>query len=97
MKIPGAVKIGGLTYVVSETKNITLGANYNAEILYRDLKINLRPMAKEQKERAFLHEALHGIYDNLGYTEHDEKQIDELAGTFYALIADNPEMFGDIE
>lgn len=93
MKIPGAVKIGGLVYVVTETGNITLGANYNAEILYRDLKINIRPMAKEQKERSFLHEVLHGVYSNLGLLEHDEEQIDALAGALYALITDNPGIF----
>lgn len=44
-------------------------------------------------QRDFLHEVVHGIYDNLGYKEHDEKQVDEMAGALYALITDNPEMF----
>lgn len=93
MNVPDKIKIGGLSYDVLETENISLGMNYNAEILYGSQKINLRPMAKGQKERTFLHEVLHGIYDNLGYINHDEKQIDELAGSLYALIIDNPELF----
>ncbi|KAF5051093.1 hypothetical protein DSECCO2_422530 [anaerobic digester metagenome] len=95
MKIPDKIKIGGLIYTVMETENITLGMNYNAEILYGSLRINLRSMAKGQKERTFLHEVIHGIYDNLGYINHDEKKIDELASALYALIIDNPDMFCD--
>ncbi len=94
MKVPSKVKIGGLTYDVIETDNITLGLEYNAEILYSSLKINLRPMAEQQKQRTFLHEVIHGIFDNLGYTGgNDEKHVDELAGALYALIIDNPDMF----
>lgn len=93
MKIPDKVKIGGLTYTVSETENITLGCDYSGEILYRDLKMNLRPGARGQMERSFIHELVHGIFDNLGYTSRDEKKIDELAGAFYALIVDNPGLF----
>ena len=98
MRIPSKIKIGGLTYEVVETENITLGIDYNAEILYQSSKINIRPNgSKEQKERTFLHEVIHGIYDNLGYIDHNEKQIDELAGAFYALIVDNPNMFSALK
>ncbi len=95
MQIPEKVKIGGVIYDVVETENLTLGMDYNAEILYASQKINLRPMSEAQKQRTFLHEVLHGIYDNLGnYKDRDnEKRIDELAGALYALIVDNPEMF----
>lgn len=50
INIPSAVKIGGLTYTVTETQNITLGSDYNGEILYRELQINIRPMARAQQE-----------------------------------------------
>ena len=93
MKIPEKIKIGGLTYAVTETDKLTLGQDFIGETLFHDLKINLRPVAEGQKERALIHEIVHCIYDNLGYIEHDEKVIDEIAGAFYALIKDNPEMF----
>ena len=94
MKIPKKIKIGGLTYTVEETENIVLGCDYNAEILYESQKINIRPtLGKQQKQRTLIHEIVHGIYDNLGYSKHDEKVIDEMAGALYALIVDNPEMF----
>lgn len=95
MRIPDRVKIGGLTYTVTETPNITLGREYGGEIFYETLRINIRPVGSGKKERIFLHEVLHGIFDNLGYTDHDEKKIDELAGALYALIVDNPDMFKD--
>jgi hypothetical protein len=93
MKIPEKVKIGGLTYTVEETQHITFGSDYNGEVLYRDLKINLRPTARACMERTFLHEIIHAVFRNLGYTEHDEGKVDELAGALYALIVDNPEVF----
>ena len=44
-------------------------------------------------EADFLHEMLHGIYDFLGYTEHDEKHIDELANALHMIIKDNQGIF----
>ena len=94
MKIPKKVKIGGLTYTVEITKNLDLGnANYAAEIVYSDLAIRIRPQAKERMEADLLHEIVHGIYRRLGYEEHDERVIEELAQSLYALIKDNPKMF----
>lgn len=46
--IPATIKIGGLTYTITETQNITLGNDYNGEILYRELKINVRPMERPE-------------------------------------------------
>ena len=44
-------------------------------------------------EADFIHEAVHGLFAHLGYSDHDEKKVEELAGALYALIQDNPEMF----
>lgn len=93
MKIPEKIKIGGLTYDVEITDHLVLGCDYGGEILFQDLKIQIRPMAKERMEVSFLHEVVHGIYESLGYTEHDEKRVDELAHTLHGLIKDNPELF----
>jgi len=94
MKIPSKVKIGGLVYTVKETNTLSLGTNYSGEILYSDLCINIRSScARQQRERSFIHEVIHGIFDNLGYYDHDEKKIDELAGALYSFIIDNPEIF----
>ena len=44
-------------------------------------------------EADLLHEMMHGIFDFLGYKDHDEKQIDELANALHMIILDNPEIF----
>lgn len=93
MKIPQKIKIGGKTYEVSITENLTLGCDYSGEILYNDLKINIRPSATAKMEADFIHELIHGIYAHLGYSEHDEKHIEELAEALYAVIVDNPDLF----
>ena len=67
--------------------------NCTAEIDYRELEIRIYPSAQQKMETDFLHEITHAIFDHLGYKDHDEKQVDELANALYALIQDNPEMF----
>lgn len=93
MKIPKKVKIGGFTYNVEQTEHIALGINWNGEIIYNELKINIRPGNEARMKQTLLHELIHAIYEYLGYPEHDERRVDELAGALYALIVDNPEMF----
>lgn len=96
MNIPEKIKIGGKTYKVEETKNLNLGnTNYSGEIDYMDLVIRIVPSAKEKMEADFIHEVLHGIFNHLGYTDHDEKKIDELANALYMVIQDNPNVFGE--
>lgn len=93
MKIPQNIKIGGKVYAVEMTNNLHFGDGYSAEIDYNDLTIRLRPNAQGKMESDFIHEMFHGIYDHLGYIDHDEKKIDELANAVYAVIVDNPGMF----
>ena len=40
-----------------------------------------------------IHEMIHGMLDFLGYCEHDEKKVDELANVLHMVILDNPEIF----
>lgn len=93
MKIPGNVKIGGISYTVSYVERLT-EPDSTAEIDYDAATIELRKgMNMQRQHRDFLHEVFHAIHDNLGYYKHNEKQIDELAGALYQVIVDNPEMF----
>lgn len=93
MNIPDKIKIGGLVYSVEQTENITFGHEYGGEIHFKDLKINIRPTSRRRREACFLHEVMHAIFDNLGYKDHDEKELDALSNALYALIVDNPKMF----
>lgn len=94
LNIPTKLKIGGVIYKVKKTSNLFLGNDYRGECLNSDLTINIRPTLEKQiQDTTFLHEMLHAIYFNLGYKEHDEKKIDELANALYQVFEDNPEIF----
>lgn len=94
MKIPKTLKIGGKVYAVEITDKLSLGnVNYSGEILYNDLIIRICPSAKAKMEADFVHEMVHGILSHLGYCEHDEKEVEELAEALYMVFTDNPEMF----
>lgn len=100
MNIPNHVKIGGTTYQVEISEMLSLGtANFSAEIDYQNLIIRITPQAEEKMQCDLLHEIIHGIFSQLGYAEHDEKHIEELARALFALVKDNPELMkeGDIE
>ena len=94
MKIPEKIKIGGKIYDVEITDKLDLDSvNYSGEIVYQDLIIRICPSAKGKMEADFLHEMIHGIFNHLGYVNHNEKKIDELANALYMVIQDNPELF----
>lgn len=95
MKIPKAVKIGGIIYTVKTgVDRLQKGDGYCAEIDYFKCTMEISKNSSKQKaERDFLHEVVHAIEDNLGYKDSDEKRVDEMAGALYQLIVDNPEMF----
>lgn len=94
MNIPKQIKIGGKKYKVKITRHLDLGvAGYSGEIDYSNLIIRIVPSAKGRMEADLLHEIIHGVYDHLGYTNHDEKKIDELAQAIYMVIQDNPKIF----
>lgn len=94
MKIPDKIKIGGKTYTIEITDKLNMGIdNASAEISYTDLVIRISPQAQQKMESDFMHEIIHAIYDHLGYTNHDEKRVDELAQALYMVIQDNPEIF----
>lgn len=99
MKIPKTVKIGGKVYDVEITDKFDLGSvNVSAEISYVDLAIRVSPnQASGKMEADFIHELIHGIYDFLGYKDHDEKCVDELAQALYMVIVDNPDIFENDE
>lgn len=94
MTIPGKVKIGGKKYRIKITDNLELGSAYcSAEINYLDCEIRIRPASEDKMKSDFLHEVIHGVYDFLGYKNHNEKKIDELANALYMVIQDNPSVF----
>lgn len=98
MNIPEKVKIGGKVYRVEITDKLDSGAdNASGEILYRDLLIRICPQAQMKMEADLLHEIIHAILEHLGYSEQNEKEVDEMAQSLYMVIQDNPEIFAPAE
>lgn len=94
MKIPKTLKIGGKVYDIEITNKLDFGnVNCSAEIAYSDLVIRICPAAQKKMEADFVHEMVHGILSFLGYTEHDEKKVEEMAEALYMVIEDNPDIF----
>ena len=94
MNIPKQLKIGGYVYDVEITDKMDLGiSNVSAEIVYTDLKIRIAPNNPRKMEADFIHEMIHGVLAFLGYKEHDEKQVEEMAQALYMIIQDNPGLF----
>ncbi len=94
MQIPKKVKVGAKVYDVIKTENLKLGIlNCSAEIDYKELAIRISESTPVKMEADFMHELIHALYDNLGYSDHDEKQVSELANALHALIEDNPGIF----
>ena len=88
----------GKTYTVEITSKMDLGINnVSAEILYGDLIIRISPQAAAKMEADFIHEMVHAIYFGLGYRDHDEKRVDELANALHSVIVDNPDVFAPAE
>lgn len=84
MTIPEKLKIGAKVYDVEITNKL-------------DLVIRICPNAQAKMEADFLHEMIHGMLDHLGYTEHDEKKVDELANVLHMVILDNPAVFAPVK
>lgn len=98
MTIPEKLKIGAKVYGVEITNKLDLGnVNYSGEISYTDLVIRICPNAQAKMEADFLHEMIHGMLDHLGYTEHDEKKVDELANVLHMVILDNTAVFAPVK
>lgn len=103
MRIPGKIKIGARTYrvrYIDPDPDTVFDRSEDGVILgqidYRNQIIKLLDGPDmEQMEQALLHEIVHGIAYDLGYSgEHNEREIDLLASALHRLIQDNPELFG---
>ncbi|MBQ6395757.1 MAG: hypothetical protein IJH87_05380 [Atopobiaceae bacterium] len=90
MVIPDEVRILGLTYSVVEG-DLNEGDGY---ILPRQQRIVLaKGLSEEMREQVFLHEVIHGVLDQLGYSSEyeDEKLVQGLTvGLHQALFVSGP-------
>ena len=95
MKIPERVKVLYKNYQVKQVENLHNGANdLYGQIDYNSETISLRSDSSEEQKRATLvHEMVHAL-DEIFIIGLKEKQVEKLGNALYALIRDNPEIFG---
>lgn len=99
MKITDKVKIGGMVYDVSYEDLIGDNTMNDGEIDYCKLTIKLkREMLQKEAyaKQVFLHEILHGVFEHCGIDQ-NENVINRLGKGLFAVIEDNPDIFGMTE
>lgn len=94
MKIPNAVKIGGIEYAVTNISQTGLDVQREGSISYREQMITICDTGKEYAKITFLHECIHGMLEALGLYKENENEnlIDGLAHQLYQLLEDNPSL-----
>jgi len=88
MKIPKKITIIGREYTVTQDYIRADRENILGKIYYNQGEIllnNSKSISKEEKNIAFLHEIIHGIFHALDYDQ-EEKKIIQLSETLYQIM-----------
>lgn len=102
MKIPKAIRIGGVDYEVKETPSLNNGKDIcYGHIDYTRAIIELNPdncISPQYQGRVLWHEILHGIAEqaNLELGDDEENIVDTLAKGIYQVLQDNARDLYDI-
>jgi len=92
MNIPKQIKVGGINYQVEEKETVAIGENKNylGSCSYYDQKIEIKSdLGDERKEQVFIHELTHAIFNEAGYDEHDEDEINRVAIVLHQVLKEN--------
>lgn len=84
--------INGIHYRIEMEPVIDLEANGTVmgQTDYPSTSIQLlKSLSKERKEQTLIHEALHAIFYEAGYGDHDEEMINHLTPVFYQFVKQN--------
>ncbi|HHB1925702.1 TPA: ImmA/IrrE family metallo-endopeptidase [Bacillus cereus] len=83
-------KIGGVKYKIVQVKGLAKEHGVIGQILYDDLIIKIdADLPADRHEETFIHEMLHGVFFETGYTEQDEDMINRVGKVLYQVIKDN--------
>lgn len=83
-------KIGGIEYTVSEVKGLQSKYHLFGQIRYGDCTIEIdADLSDDRKQQTIIHELLHGMLFEAGYTEQDEDLVNRLATVLHEVINDN--------
>jgi hypothetical protein len=95
MNTPETVRILGGDYTVITEQRLNNGSHLLCgQIDYERHTIKIEPDVtdEQRKHQTLLHEIIHGIAHEMGFSLKEEK-VDKLATGIYAVIKDNPGMF----
>lgn len=88
--IPGKVRIAGIDYEVKHVNGLAQDHGLAGHILYTSASIRLdADLPEDRKEQVFVHEVLHGIFEEAGYDEQDEDMVNRLGKVLYQVLKDN--------
>lgn len=101
MVIPEKIKIGSSIYNVILTKD-KLEVDGNECFGYIDYnfhKIFLNEEIQDRQglEQTFLHEILHGIFNEIGLQDKSEDEVDRISIGLLQVIRDNPYLFSILQ
>jgi hypothetical protein len=88
--IPAEVNIAGLNYKVKEVDGLAEQHGLCGQIVYARCLISLdSSLPADKKEQVFVHELVHGIFEQAGYGEQDEDMVNRLGIVLYQVLKDN--------
>lgn len=98
--IPDKIKIGAVTYpVLQNCDDELLKKDYLGECGYRDCTIKiLSTLPQQRKEQAFIHEVVHLLLFEAGFTWNvydNERMVRQIANILYQILRDNKIKLGD--
>ena len=92
MKIPKKLKIGNVTYTISQLLEDQKDDYYGTgSFKYQWIKIDFKQLSKDHIGETFLHEIIHQILDQHKFVDEsrDEKLVSTLASGLYQVLKDN--------
>lgn len=86
MKLPNRMKVAGVHYDIElvEDDEKCGSCSYDSLILRVDPRLKV-----EKQQQVFVHELLHAIFYEAGYTEQDEEMIDRVSKVLFQVLKDN--------
>lgn len=86
MKLPNKIKVAGVHYDVQAFEDDENCGTCS----FDSLVIRIDPRLKSEKQQqVFVHELLHAVFWEAGYSEQDEEMIDRVGRVLYQVLNDN--------
>lgn len=88
------VKVAGVTYNIETPDEIEDDPDKIGNCIYMKQLIRVKAnMSKERRDQTFVHELLHAIFFEAGYTDSDhEEMVNRLSLVLYQVLKDNPRL-----